>query len=165
MTTTTSKKEFDAEVKDARKKAVFLTIDIDGEAVSLWFQRSKAARNPETGKWEIDAKALDKALQERADFLKRQAELKATFIVIEKGFGLCKNGSYWIQTRGFSYTLERPVKSQLAFVKADKVQDNGDGTISIDVLTANRALDEALIRTKEGGYSCEDIDFIGRRAD
>ncbi|MBQ3349521.1 MAG: hypothetical protein IJG38_03925 [Thermoguttaceae bacterium] len=62
-------------------------------------------------------------------------------------FGRCKNGSYYLRTHGFAESTDQDVNTELAFVDADDVTDNGDGTITIagDVLQA--AIDRAGART------------------
>lgn len=151
-----------AELKEARKKSVWLTLDVNGESVSLWFQRSKATRNDD-GTWTISQKALDKALAERQEYLEYRQEQRSTLLTFAAGsFGVCKNGAYWIKTKGYSEGIDRPIKTDLAFVPAADVTDNGDGTISVNQWAANKAIDKAWSSTQyRTNYACDTIDFVG----
>lgn len=72
---------------------------------------------------------------------------KAPQTLQDDQFGRCKNGSYYLRTHGFAESTDQDVNTELAFVDADDVIDNGDGTITIagDVLQA--AIDRAGART------------------
>ena len=72
---------------------------------------------------------------------------KAPQTLQEDQFGRCKNGAYYLRTHGFAESTDQDINAELAFVDADDVTDNGDGTITIagDVLQA--AIDRAGART------------------
>ena len=65
---------------------------------------------------------------------------KAPVTLEESQFGRCKNGSYYVRTRGYEINTDLRVNTELAFLDAELVTDNGDGTISV----AKDALDHAL---------------------
>lgn len=65
---------------------------------------------------------------------------KTPVVLEESQFGRCKNGSYYIRTRGYEINTDLRVNTELAFLDAELVTDNGDGTISV----AKDALDHAL---------------------
>ena len=150
-----------ATIKDLREKAVWLeTIDNIGQPISIWLQRRYCQDNG-NGTWTICKKPLEAALKEAVEYRQRQHELKFRRLKFKpKTWGLCKNGSYWLQTKGWSSNLERVVFSELAFVKTAEVND--DGTLSVRLKDALDALDYAQSRTNlnRTGY-CDIIDFVG----
>lgn len=151
-----------AELKEARKKAVWLTLDYNGESVALWFPRSKATRNDD-GTWTISKKAIEKAMEERAEYFEFRQRQKSTLLTFAAGtFGICKNGAYWLKTKGYSEGIDRPIKTDLAFVDAKDVTLNDDGTISVNQFAANKALDKAWSSTQyRTNYACDTFDFVG----
>lgn len=62
-------------------------------------------------------------------------------------FGRCKNGSYFLKTHGFCEATDQDIRAELAFVDADDVTDNGDGTITIDNDVIESAIRKAERRT------------------
>lgn len=145
--------EMTAEVIDARAKAVRLQLTIDGENKTLWFRRIDA-ECVEGNVWSIKETALAKALKEAADF---EAYHQETVNVAAGSFGVCKNGSYWFKTRGWNYSVERGVRSELAFINADNVTINADGTATVKLWAANKALSDAAYRTP----NCDSCEFSG----
>ena len=62
-------------------------------------------------------------------------------------FGKCKNGSYYIKTHGFAESTDQTVKTELAFIAADDVTANEDGTIAVAKDVLQKALDKANAKT------------------
>lgn len=67
----------------------------------------------------------------------------------ESQFGRCKNGSYYIRTRGYEINTDLRVNTELAFLDAELVTDNGDGTISVAKSDLDHALDIAAWKTAQ----------------
>lgn len=62
-------------------------------------------------------------------------------------FGRCKNGFYYIKTHDFAESTDQTVKTELAFIDADDVTANEDGTITIARDVLQIALDKASSKT------------------
>lgn len=147
--------ELTATVKDSRKKAVRLTLTVNNETLTLWFRRLDAKATDETETtWNIKKPALDKAIEEAHEF---NAYRNSTYSFSAGSFGVCKNGSYYFKTRGWNYAVERPVNCQLAFIRAEFVTVNEDGTVSVNAYEADKALNDAIFRTDH----CDEAHFTG----
>ena len=74
---------------------------------------------------------------------------KAPVTLEESQFGRCKNGSYYVRTRGYEINTDLRVNTELAFLDAELVTDNGDGTISVAKDALDHALDIAAWKTAQ----------------
>lgn len=76
-------------------------------------------------------------------------------------FGKCKNGVFWLATTGFVEATVQKFRCELAFVKAEKVTENPDGTISMSRRVAQKALDDAADRTNANALSYVTVTLRG----
>ncbi|MBQ3348789.1 MAG: hypothetical protein IJG38_00165 [Thermoguttaceae bacterium] len=76
-------------------------------------------------------------------------------------FGKCKNGVFWLATTGFVEATDQKFRCELAFVKAGKVTENPDGTISMSRRVAQKALDDAADRTNANALSYVTVTLRG----
>lgn len=74
---------------------------------------------------------------------------KAPVVLQPNQYGRCKNGSYYVRTRGYEINTDCKVNTELAFVDAELVTDNEDGTISIAKDDLQHALDLAAWKTAQ----------------
>lgn len=74
---------------------------------------------------------------------------KAPVTLEESQFGRCKNGSYFVRTRGYEINTDLRVNTELAFLDAELVTDNGDGTIAVAKDDLEHALDIAAWKTAQ----------------